>query len=480
LKLQIVLRDKIIARQREVLAEHGLVDRDEDRHLSLIESTIIANDAIHPVSPPKSLKHLRQASTSSSVSIQLPDAEEVSEGLFVSHHQQRPSLLINDKVLQPLRYSPKASTPKRSKQQPLHWGGRDNSMDRGGGVNVEDESVGMPLSGKSPAAVMGNQNRSLLTLSVHKLPLHNESIASMELPNSSFANDSMGYLHNNDVLLNSRDRRAVETGDWSEIQPTSTAFPVEEDLTSIGIIGEQKNIYRPKNAVKKNRYTQNHRRAVVHPTNEADAEDSSVDVMNNNGIDVLPLRIYKKQVSMPMRQSLLHTRSNENSIDNSDIGDLEMEPSMIQINGIGNQHRSSYGGKGSSGITSKPVTRVLTMDKLSPITHPSEYVDMDVVPIDESRGKRLASQKIYDAAPYDMLLNLPKKSPRGRLANDKGDKVGAIMNKVMSPRPSDEYQSSNAFNNNGGNNPSTGIAVRMGGLQLVAPKGLQKAYGPYK
>jgi hypothetical protein len=251
-----------------------------------------------------------------------------------------------------------------------------------------------------------------------------------------------------DVVLNSRDRKAVEEGDWSEVQPTGGVVDVDA-------FGDPRS--RAKGKGKKSKQPQQlHRKASVHPSGDADddASESSatfppkLELESNERSQ--PYRPMKKQSSVPAPRQI-HHRNNENSAANNDFVDIEVETSMIQINGKN---------QGNGGP--RPSVRLSNVDKLTPILFSNEGDALE-----EGRPKKAGAQKVNNL-PYEMPMQLPKKSPRGRLAV--GAEKSEKGSKPMSPRVSEEpiYKNNNA------------IGVRMGGLQLVAPRGLAKAYKEYK
>ena len=370
LKLQLALRDKIIARQQELLVEYGC-EVTEDKHLSLVD-TVLLIDSTVPTSPPK-----------------------------LSIQNEHP---FQDKVLQPFKYSPKPRTPQKSRQK-----------------KIEDDFAPV-LPSKSPGN--GRESRSLLTFSVQKLQTNEDNFE---------ANDELSDAFRpirNDTVLNSRDRKAVEEGDWSEVQPND-----DVDVTSMGVFGEPKNIHKPK--AKKTKKTS--RKAVIHPVNDEEENAEPALAQQPPRLeyeDRQPYRPgFRKHSSLPApRPMLTHQRSNDNSVVNSDYGDVEAEPPMIQVNG----KSQSY----STRDNQKAAARLTSMEKLSPIHHGNDAED-------DGRPRRAAAKAAY--LPYDMMLQLPKKSPRGRLVVEKSEKT-----KPISPRPMDAPNS---------------LAVRMGGLQLLAPRG---------
>ena len=377
LKLQLALRDKIISRQQELLTEYGCAVT-EDKHLSLVD-TVLLNDTAVPISPPK---------------------------LMIQNEHP-----FQEKILQPFRYSPKPRTPQRSTRQ----------------KNIEDDFVPV-LPAKSPSN--GRESRSLLTFSVQKLQSNDENVECSE----DFAN-ALGNIRN-DSVLNSRDRKAVEEGEWSEVQPND-----DVDVTSMGIFGEPKNIHKSR----ARKLKKGSRKASVHPTNYEEENAEPVAVQHPPRLEYEERQPYRpgfrKQSSLPApRPMLTHQRSNDNSVVNSDLGDLEIEPPLIQVNGKSQSYSTRENQKNSARLTS--------MEKLSSIYHGNDSED-------DGRSRRAGGIK-PSYLPYDMMLQLPKKSPRGRLVVEKSEKTKAI-----SPRPIDAQHS---------------LAVRMGGLHFLAPRGgIQKA-----
>lgn len=457
LKLQIALRDKIIARQQEILNEYGYSDPNkEDKHLSLIDTALL-HETLHPSSPPKPIHHMKPLQVNLSYESEEPTADS-------SNRTQQAGNL--DKLLQPLKYSPKSRTPQKLKSK------RQDSEEEG------DDYI--PLSAKSPGAPgNGRESRSLLTLSVQKPPV------TLDEPNPSFV-EAFNYMRGNDGILNSRDRRAVEDGEWSEVQPIlldGVNGGPDDDVSSMGIFGEPKNIYKPmKSNIKKGKYTQSHRKATVHPStilSDMEEEVSSNDAPMGSGYEApyRPAGIKKQSSVQPPRHMLVHQRSTENAISEGDVSDIDIDSgSLIQINNRGS-HRP-IGNAAVAALNKKAIVSN-NLEKLSPIISgvavPPVYMNVGELEGVTDEGPRGGGrnpnkqQKLQPAVlPYEMLLQLPKKSPRGRLTvNEKLQSERVMSNKgSMSPRPLD---------NEGAK--GVGISVRMGGIQLMAGAGGQHKQG---
>ena len=454
----------------------------------------------------------------------------------------------NNGIIQPLRFPPKlkTSTPqkssKSSKRKEADTSVGDVSVLSGTNNNDESNETTMefiPLVLKSPSAggvVNGRESRSLLTLSVHKshgtiYPVGSHALAAtphgdergnssqQQIPSSSLVEALQG-MRDQGGLLNSRDIRLMQEGDWSEvIQPLGDVDYNESDHTT----GAGPGIETERVTGRGRRSPRGRDSNVVHPAvgrsgvggldvgevvggqsqdvdDEAEESSSSVGVLSaavaaEEGSSLGRMQPYRPpgyrrqgSSSLPTPRQQHHRSSSETFVvmqgKGGVVGGVEQEGVLgVVPRGV----RGTVGGRGSGGVGTEG-TKLIPIGLSSVV--PAAYGVDGGMEGDEAGGQRgppgvglvsvrprrssgggiggvggagqayrsssLGGVGTDKGLPYDMMLQLPKKSPRGRLVSGK-----------TSPRQLEgESGSKGAGAALGGNM----LAVRRGGLQLVAPQ----------
>lgn len=375
LKLEIALRDKIIDKQSDMLADLGYTDcsrwtsgsSNKPSMSSKAESSPLnSSSGRGVVAESCDIKFPLRCGSSKQTHSDLgaPSSTEDSES-------DPPNLLL------PFRASPRTS------RTPSKLGSR---------------CAGLPLyeeSDRRRCASKGEESRSLLTLSVQKLTPNNTEKSDL---NGGDALENAVYISKfspvisadprEEGVLDSRLRRELEQGDWSEVPQPSPSFILQasESMTHIAKSNTGMNFVEASMDAHKQREKKKVRKGLM--------STFSVPI-EIQGESVATTDIPRRPVGRKPRNDI----DSSNLLNGTVVGDqrdsgFEVEPSMIQIHSfIGYVHP-------------KKVVEGTQM-----LSATERVEDLDEVEGKKSKAVR-GIQKTSNSSAMQPLL--PKKSPRGR------------------------------------------------------------------